>query len=84
MQKTHRGRLGQKGKVNMLHTLTRRAEIGDFILFERGAWRRRERVPAYLVSRESSGRDLKDFLRFKTALAWINLQQADEARKGKP
>lgn len=48
-------------------TLHRLATFGDFIVYKRGSWARTERLPMYLVSRESDGRDLEEFRRKKSA-----------------
>jgi hypothetical protein len=50
------------------------AEFGDFIVYIRGNWARRERLPMYLVSRQSDQRDLKEFRRKKSALKWAEAQ----------
>jgi hypothetical protein len=58
----------------MKYTLNRIATIGDFAVYQRGAWARRERIPKYLVSRESDGRDLEDFRRKQSAMNWARQQ----------
>lgn len=57
-----------------LFTLNRLAVFGDLIVYERGNWAKRERLPRYLVSRESDGRDLEQFRRLKSALRWAQAQ----------
>lgn len=54
--------------------LHRLAEFGDFIVYRRGKWARRERLPMYLVSRESDGRDLEEFRRKASAMKWAQAQ----------
>ena len=60
-------------------TIYRLAGFGDFIVYQRGSWARRERLPRFLVSRESDGRDLEQFRRLKSALKW-----AQEQAEAKP
>jgi len=56
------------------YILNRLATFGDFIVYQRGAWARRERIPKFLVSRESDGRDLEDFRRKQSAMNWARQQ----------
>ena len=58
----------------MKYVLHRLATFGDFIVYQRGNWARVERIPKYLVSRESDGRDLEEFRRKASALNWAKAQ----------
>jgi len=54
--------------MSALFILHRVAQFSDFIVYRRGDWCLAHRVPRYLVSRESTGRDLEEFLRRKSAI----------------
>jgi hypothetical protein len=56
------------------YILHRLAAFGDFIVYQRGRWAQRERIPKFLVSRESDGRDLEEFKRKKDAVQWAQEQ----------
>ena len=56
------------------------AEFGDYIVYRRGAWAKRERLPLYLVSRQSDGRDLEQFRRKKSALNWAEAQSKNQTK----
>ena len=58
----------------MTFTLNRLRTFGDYIVYRRGNWAKRERLPMYLVSRESDGRDLEEFRRRASALNWARNQ----------
>lgn len=58
------------------YMIYRIALYGDYIVYRRGPWARREKLPLYLVSRESDGRDLKEFRRKDSAMKWAATQQS--------
>lgn len=53
-----------------LYVIHRIAEFGDFVVYRRGTWARREHLPMFLVSNQVTGRDLEEFRRRKSALNW--------------
>jgi len=55
------------------------AEFGDFIVYERGAWAQRERLPRYVVLRNSDNRALEEFRRRMSAVRWARQQAEAEA-----
>lgn len=58
-------------------------EIGDFIVYQRGAWHRRERLPGFTVDRASNGRSLREFRRKKHAISYARaMAQAEIANGG--
>lgn len=61
-----------------VYVIHRIAEFGDFIVYRRGAWARREHLPMYLVSNQATGRDLEEFRRRKAALGWASRTWAEE------
>ena len=56
------------------------AEFGDFIVYRRGAWARREHLPMYLVSNQATGRDLEEFRRKQPAVNWASRTWEQEQR----
>lgn len=57
-----------------MHVIHRIAEYGDLVVYKRGPWHRRERLPGYLVSQESTGRNLEEFRRKSSAIKWAKEQ----------
>ena len=57
-----------------LFILYRLKEFGDFVVYKRGSWARRERLPMYLVSNQATGRDLEEFRRKASAINWARAQ----------
>lgn len=53
--------------------------FGDLVVYRRGSWARRERLPRYLVSQESTGRDLEEFRREASAVKWAKAQKEGQA-----
>lgn len=52
--------------------ITRVAEFGTLIVYRRGDWCLRERLPRYVVARDDADqvRFLEDFRRLDTAVKW--------------
>lgn len=65
--------IAHRGKPTQF-VIHRIKEFGDFIVYRRGTWHKRFHLPAYLVSRQSDGRDLEEFRRKASALKWAEEQ----------
>ena len=56
------------------YVIYRLREFGDFVVYRRGTWAKRERLPMYLVSNQATGRDLEEFRRKASAMNWAQAQ----------